>query len=298
MIKSVDKIRLGSHCPPILGADGYPVLRLPDGWQGLDIEETVVPARAECGPQYSGVPTLIIGINANVQRWYRSGCRTLHLDAPPPAFDVLSSTYERDHGRWEGEEGRCLKVSLTPQVVERFLPESGGSFDLETRFSAIDSQLRTTVLDLAQELKAGLPNGLMYAEGLSLMVMGWLNAHYRKRGCLETKVQKLSARQQQRLDDYIEDYLDTNISVDDLASLVNISPSHFFLLFRSSFGMTPHQYVMKKRIDRVARLLRAEPERSISDIAVVSGFSSQAHMTKVFKRLKQQTPSRWKTKLS
>ena len=288
------RVRLGSHCPQITDATGRPVLCLPNNWQGLVIEETVVPARAECGPQYTGVSTLIIGVSANVRRWYRSGCRTIELDAPPPAFDVLGATYERDYGRWDGEEGSCLKVSLTADVLQRYLADDASYFDLETRFAATDHQLRSIILTLVEEIKAGLPNGLVYAEGLSLVALGWLNKHYRKKGKEVSNGQQLSVRQKHQINDYIDACLGTNISVEKMASLVNVSPSHFFLLFRSSFGMPPHQYVMKKRVEHVAYLLRSEPERSISDIAIATGFSSQAHMTKVFKRFKQQTPSRWK----
>lgn len=289
------KIRLGSHCPQILGADGQPVLRLPDNWQGLVVEETVVPARAECGPQYSGTPTLLIGISANVRRWYRSGRKTVELCLPPPSFDILGATYERDYGRWEGEEGTCLKVSLPPSVLQRYLPEDATRFDLETRFENIDHRLRNTLLALAAEIRAGLPNGQMYAEGLSLATLGWLNTHYRKTPKASPRGQILTRNQQQRIENYIEAALDTTISVEQLAALVNVSPSHFFPLFRSAFGVPPHQYVMKKRIEKVAYLLKTEPDRSITDIAIATGFSSQAHMTKVFKRFKQQTPLRWKT---
>ena len=293
-MSNTGKIRLGSHCPPITDAQGQPVLSLPADWQGLVIEETVVPARAECGPQYTGVPTLIIGVSANVKRWYRSGCHTLELDAPPPAFDILGSAYERDHGRWDGEEGSSLKVTLPESVLQRYLPEQAHCFDMETRFAVTDHQLRDTLIALATEFKQGLPNGLMYAEGLSLMALGWLNAHYSYKGKQNSAGQKLSVRQKQQIDDYIYSSLGEAITVDKIAALINISPSHLFLLFRSSFGMPPHQYVLKKRVERVAQLLKSEPERSISDIAIATGFSSQAHMTKVFKRFMQQTPSRWK----
>lgn len=288
------KARLGSHCPQISAADGRPVLRLPRDWPGLLIEETIIPGYAECGPQYTGMPILSIGVKANVRRWYRSGKKTLELRESPPAFDIYGASYERDYGCWRGEKGSCIKVSLTPAVIRRYLPDYAPYFDLETCFEHRDTHLRETILSLVHEIKTGLPNGIMYAEGLSIIALGWLNRHYRKQQKVPKTYQKLSAKEQQRIKDFIEVSLDGGITVEKMATLIGSSPSHFFLLFRSTFNMTPHQYVMKRRIARVAQLLKAEPERTITDIAIATGFSSQAHMTHVFKRYMKQTPSRWK----
>ncbi len=237
---------------------------------------------------------LSVGLKSNSRRWYRSGYKTEELCLSPPAFDMLGSTYERDHARWEGEEGRCLRVSLPPHVLQRHFPDDSTQFDMETRFENIDYPLRNTILALAAEMRAGFPNGEMYAEGLSWAALGWLHANYRKVQKVFKREQTLTRSKQQRIIDFIEASIDSTISVDQLAALVNISPSHFFPLFRRVFGVTPYQYVMKKRIERVACILKTEPDRSLSEIALATGFSNQAHMINVFKRFKHQTPLRWK----
>ena len=190
--------------------------------------------------------------------------------------------------------GAASGLVLPPSVLQRYFSDDSTPFDMETRFENVDHPLRNTILALASELRAGLPNGEMYAEGLSLSVLGWLNTHYRKVQKVSGKAQTLTRKKQQRIVDFIEASIDSNISVDQLAALVNISPSHFFPLFRRVFGVSPHQYVMKKRIEKVAYILKTEPDRPLSDIAIATGFSSQAHMINVFKRFKHQTPFRWK----
>ncbi len=291
---SAKRNHLGSHCPRLLDGNGLPLLRLPDNWQGLAIEETFIPGHAECGPQYTDIPLVFIGLNAQVKRWYRSGGKTIELTAPPPSFDILGADYERDYGRWEGENGNCIKVSLEPSLIRRYFPDEAHLFNLETRFENRDDQFRHTILQLVDEIRAGLPNGTMYAEGLSLAALGWLNSHYKVKGTDSKSPGKLTLRHQQRIDDYIDASLSTDITIEKLASLVNISPSHFFLLFRLVYGIPPYQYVMRKRVEKAAELLKTEPERSISDISIATGFSSQAHLTKAFKRYKNQTPYRWK----
>ncbi|WP_442161493.1 AraC family transcriptional regulator, partial [Rhizobium leguminosarum] len=66
----------------------------------------------------------------------------------------------------------------------------------------------------------------------------------------------LSPLQKRLLADYIEDNLDTPLSLADLAGLAGLSLSHLKTRFRNSFGMPPHQYVMHRRITRAEALIR------------------------------------------
>lgn len=291
---STERSRLGSHFSHAIGRDGKPLLKLPADWKGLLIEESFVPAVVKSGPQYTGIPMLSVGLSGPGCCQVRSGIRTIDLVNGPPTFNVLGSTYERDSASRKGQAGTCLSISIPPAVVQRYLPERANKFDLKTGYGHSDKQLRNSILTLATELKAGLPNGPLYAEGLSVTILGWLSQHYSESRNVSEKQQKLSARHQIRLQDYIDTSLDSDLSIEKMAMLLGISPSHFSTLFRATFGVSPHQYVMKKRIDKAAELLRTEPERSILEIAIETGFSSQAHLTSSFKRQMKQPPSRWK----
>ena len=289
-----ERSRYGSHCPQAKGPDGRPLLSLPADWKGIQMKEAFIPETTQSGPQYTGVPTLSVGLSGGGQCWMRSGKRTLEVINGPPTFNVLGSTYERDSAHRKGKAGTCLSLSFPPSVIQRYSPDQGNNFDLTTGFGYRDDILRNSILTLAHELKSGNPNGTLYAEGLSLAIFGWLNNHYRLERKAGKPGQKLSTRQQLRLKEYIDFSLDTDLSIENMAILLGISPSHFSSLFRTTFGASPHQYVLKKRIDKAAYLLRAEPERSIMDIAIETGFSSQAHLTYSFKRYMKQTPARWK----
>ncbi len=292
---SFEKARLGSHCPQILGYDGRPTLSLPPNWQGLQIEETIVPGDAECGPQYAGVPILSFCLSGEVKRWYRSGVTTRVFDNGAPGFDIYGQTFERDFGKWKGVEGASLRLQLHPETIQRYLPDQALTFDLETRFALIDKPLREMVLILASELKNNQPNGLLFAEGVSMSILGWLHQHYAIKRSLPHKEHRLSNRHKNQITDFITTSLGSELTVEKMAHEVGISPGHFAVLFRRTFSLTPHQYVLKKRTEKAAELLRAKPELSISEVAMATGFSSQAHLTYTFKRYLQQTPARWKS---
>jgi AraC-like DNA-binding protein len=243
------------------------------------------------------MPVLSIGLSGTGRRWYRSGGKTLELQSGAPRFDIYGAKYERDYGRWEGECGESICFRLDPAVIERYLHEEACYFDLITVYEHVDNTLRDALVLLADEIQRGIPNGLLYAEGLSLSIFGWLNQHYSEHRQKPQKPQKprsLSAWQKARISELVEEYLGTNLSVERMASEVGISPPYFSQMFRNAFGVPPHRFVMQRRIERAAYLLRNEPQRTVTDIAFTTGFSSQAHLTCAFKRYKNQPPARWR----
>ncbi|MDH4871788.1 AraC family transcriptional regulator [Pseudomonas sp. BN515] len=95
----------------------------------------------------------------------------------------------------------------------------------------------------------------------------------------------------ERLDGYIQDNLSRRISVAELAQVACLSPSHFHAQFKDSLGLTPHQYLLKTRLDHAARLLR-ESDQPLVRIAEECGFSSQSALTTAMRRYLGLTPKR------
>ena len=89
--------------------------------------------------------------------------------------------------------------------------------------------------------------------------------------------------------DYVHTHLGEDLSLVQIAKVINISPTYFASLFKCTTGISPHQYVIKQRVYR-AKLLLLKTDLSIADIALQVGFSSQSHLTQHFKRLTQMTP--------
>ncbi|UXN62335.1 helix-turn-helix domain-containing protein [Phyllobacterium zundukense] len=82
-----------------------------------------------------------------------------------------------------------------------------------------------------------------------------------------------------------------NLSINDLARISRMSPSHFIRAFTLTFGMPPHQYLVNLRLKMAEKQL-IETKLPISDIAFQTGFSSQSHLTNTMKRFKQLTPGK------
>lgn len=95
----------------------------------------------------------------------------------------------------------------------------------------------------------------------------------------------------ERLDAFILGNLARRISVAELAQVACLSPSHFHAQFKDSVGLTPHQYLLKSRLDLAARLLR-ESGLPLIRIAEECGFSSQSALTTAMRRYLGLTPKR------
>ena len=92
-----------------------------------------------------------------------------------------------------------------------------------------------------------------------------------------------------KIDRYLEGNMDRRIPVSDLARISHISPSHFYILFRQEEGVTPHQYILEKRLERAMFLLKTS-HLSITDISYMTGFSSQSALSNSFKKRYSITP--------
>jgi AraC family transcriptional regulator len=103
----------------------------------------------------------------------------------------------------------------------------------------------------------------------------------------------LAPWQKRKVGEYIERHLEAPIHVEDLAKLVSLSTSHFCRAFRESFGQAPHSYIMRRRLERAQELMLATPE-PLSQIAITSGHTDQAHLIRRFRQHMGETPNAWR----
>jgi AraC-like DNA-binding protein len=97
-----------------------------------------------------------------------------------------------------------------------------------------------------------------------------------------------------RISEYIDSHLGENISLEAMAEMAGLSLYHFARAFRQSTGLTPHGYLLQRRIEHAARLL-SRTELPLSEIALTVGFSDHSHFARHFRRFTGTTPSvaRW-----
>ena len=103
----------------------------------------------------------------------------------------------------------------------------------------------------------------------------------------------LAPWQLQRAKEYMEANLSTGVRLRDLAELTRLSQSQFGRAFKASTGLAPHRWQMNLRISRAQQLL-LDGELTLAQIALVTGFSEQSHLTRVFRTIVGVSPGSWR----
>jgi AraC family transcriptional regulator len=154
-----------------------------------------------------------------------------------------------------------------------------------------DPQIGHIGLALKAELENGCLSGRLYGESLGLALAVHLVCRYSAlTPTLRAYKGRLGESRLRRTIEYIEDNLGSDLGLEELAANVCVSPHYFCTLSRQSTGMPPHQWVLRRRVERAKQLL-VEGRKSILEISAALGFADQSHFGAVFKRLVGTTPA-------
>lgn len=105
--------------------------------------------------------------------------------------------------------------------------------------------------------------------------------------------QGLAPWQVHRVLAHIEANLGISIRNKDLAAVARLSTFHFNVAFRNSVGNSPHEYIIRRRMER-AQGLMLSTDKALCDIAVECGFADQPHFTRLFRRFVDESPAAWR----
>ncbi|KAF1070442.1 MAG: HTH-type transcriptional regulator CdhR [Pseudomonas citronellolis] len=103
----------------------------------------------------------------------------------------------------------------------------------------------------------------------------------------------LAAVARRRLVEYIEAHLAEPLTLGELAAQVHLSEYHFARMFRQSFGVAPHAYVLARRLEQ-ARQWLGEGRMGLSEVALACGFSSASHFSNRFREALGVTPGQYR----
>jgi AraC family transcriptional regulator len=155
-----------------------------------------------------------------------------------------------------------------------------------------DPLLTQLALAIWRELQEDVPGGKLYAQCSAQLLALHLLRHYTAHGdrtAATPSPHNITARQLQRVIACIQDQPGQELTLEDLAQQTSFSPSHFVRLFRRATGESPHQFVLRQRLERARHLLEAS-DAPMAQVAAESGFADQSHFTRVFKRFLGVTP--------
>ena len=190
----------------------------------------------------------------------------------------------------------ALAIGLSMELLRGLAAEYGRNPDklaVRNRFQARDAQMEHLAWALKAEMERGFPSGRIYLDALATALGArvvrehsefWFGAF----GTREAKG-RMSPRTLRKVLGYIEDHLSEDLGLADLAAVAGLSPSHFKATFRESAGSPAHRYLLRRRVERAAELLR-ETEMPISQVALAAGFAHQSHLALHTRRILGRSP--------
>lgn len=189
-----------------------------------------------------------------------------------------------------------LAVLFDPEFVVQTALENkfSGGFELKELYKPEDPLVQQIALTLLDEICNEEKTNQLYADTLSQSLVIHLLKHYTTANyAVESTKGGLSGYKLRRVKDFINDNLEQELSLSEIAEIAELSQYHFSRSFRKSTGMTPQQYLMKQRIER-AKVLLTDKDLPIVEVSLQAGFKNQSHFTTLFRKFTKLTPKIWR----
>ena len=195
-----------------------------------------------------------------------------------------------------GAESEHLAMLLDPSLVLRAAAEFSAPIHAEVVETAAphDPVIMSVGLALMAELETEKESGRMYAESLANILALHLLRHYTASTRSGQRfVGGLSGKKLRLVLDFIDVNYAGDLGLSELAAVAGMSTFHFAREFKRATGATPHQYLIRLRIERAKELL-SRSEMSLVDVGFKAGFSHQSHFTRLFRKLTGTTPQSYR----
>ena len=218
----------------------------------------------------------------------------------PGLFNFIPAHRELE-ALWQAEI-ELLSIYLPPSLLERTVIENSdrdfSKIELIDRLAIRDPFLEQLAYAFKSELEAEQTNDRLYLESLQTMLCAHLLRHHCSTAIVTTNVSGglPSSSKLRQVIDYIQSNLERDLSLAQLANVAHVSSHHFGKLFKQSMGLTPHQYVLKCRIERAKKLL-GDRKLTLTEISLATGFCHQSHFTNAFHRYTTLTPRQYRDRL-
>ena len=187
-----------------------------------------------------------------------------------------------------------LQISVSD--VALMAVTEGANEDVELSFyrKFADARLRALAAAVHAEMVAGFPNGRLFLDSVEqAMAVALVNEHAVRRRPVHIYRGGLGSARLRRIKELVDAKMEDDLSLQELAQSVGLSTAHFARMFRKATGETPHQFVLRQKIERAQAMLRA-PKARVLDVAVACGFKTQQHFAQVFRDVCGVSPTEYR----
>ncbi len=265
------------------------------GWENFLVEESHYEAFGEVELPPATHHSLVYRLGGPIRLYQESSGRNDERLAVSGGFSVQPAGTP-SHVRWH-DPSQVVHAWLDAQWVASLSAMMGatrGEPEMKHIFEDTTPQIGHIVLALKAELESGCLGGPLYAQHLATSLAAYLLERFSVFPLpLKEYTHGLGKSDLARVLGYIHECLTEDLSLDELAACVHLSPYHFARLFKQSTGVPPHEYVIQQRIEKAKDLLRSG-RLTVGEVAQAVGFSDHSKLDRHFKRLTNLTPRQFR----
>ncbi len=211
------------------------------------------------------------------------------------AVDVMPAGTPAYFRMEAASEHACMLIA--DRFVRRVAREAGAdpdSFEVAPFFDAPDPHIERVGMSLLSEMKTRGLGGELFAESLAnVLALHLLRSHSSLGRASRRRVGSegggYSGRSLGRATDYINDNLSRKLTLAEIAGAARMSPHHFARSFKKDTGLSPHRYVVQRRVER-AKALLANTDLTVFEVAKAVGFANHSHLSSHVRRLLGVSP--------
>src|SRR5260370_161682 len=202
---------------------------------------------------------------------------------------------DRHIGEWVGLMNVThLQLGIADAALMASSDGAYGEVELRPSRKFADRRLSAMVAAVDAEMVAGFPSGRLFLDSVEqAMAVALVNGHAVRHRPVQIYRGGLGSARLRRIKELVHAKMEDDLSLDEMAQSVGLSTAHFARMFRKSTGETPHQFVLRQRLQRAKAMLRA-PDARVLDVALACGFKTQQHFAQVFRAVCRVSPTEYR----
>jgi AraC family transcriptional regulator len=158
----------------------------------------------------------------------------------------------------------------------------------------VDARVGALAATVNAERIAGFPSGRLFLDSVEqALAVALVNGYAVRDRSVQTHRGGLGSARLRRIKEFVDAKIEDELTLCEMAQAVELSTAYFSRMFRKSTGETPHQFLLRQRLERAKLMLRSADGR-VMDVAVACGFKSQQHFAQVFRHVCGVSPTEYR----